>query len=183
MVSHWQLQRAAQVILQGGVIAYPTEGVWGVGCDPWNEEATLKLLRLKARPIEKGLILIASTIEQFDFILHDLPKKQLATLQKSWPGPYTWLVPHQHRIPYWITGEHSTVALRVTDHALVKRLCDLTGPIVSSSANLASYPAAKNRLMVERYFHGKLDAVLNGALGDQHKPSQIADVMTGHIFR
>lgn len=87
MASDWQIQQVAHLIKQGGVIAYPTEGVWGLGCDPWDEQATLRVLELKARPVEKGLILIASTIEQFDFILHDLPKEQLAKLQQSWPGP------------------------------------------------------------------------------------------------
>lgn len=183
MASDWQIQQVAHLIKQGGVIAYPTEGVWGLGCNPWDEQATLKVLELKARPVEKGLILIASTIEQFDFILHDLPKEQFAKLQQSWPGPFTWLVPHQDRVPDWITGTHATVALRVTNHPIVKALCDLTGPIVSTSANLAGQPSAQNRLMVEKYFHGQLDAVLNGELGKERKSSQITDLVTGKIIR
>lgn len=183
MATAWQIQQVAQLIKQGGVIAYPTEGVWGLGCDPWNEQATLRVLELKARPIEKGLILIASAIEQFAFILAGLPSEQLNKLQASWPGAVTWLVPHHNKIPYWITGKHSSVALRVSDHPLVKKLCDVTGPLVSTSANPAQQASAQTRLMVEKYFHNKLDAVLNGELGKHSKPSQIIDLITGNVIR
>lgn len=183
MATAWQIQQVAQLIKQGGVIAYPTEGVWGLGCDPWNEQATLRVLELKARPIEKGLILIASAIEQFAFILDGLPSEQLNKLQASWPSATTWLVPHHNKIPYWITGKHSSVALRVSDHPLVKKLCDVTGPLVSTSANPAQQASAQTRLMVEKYFHNQLDAVLNGELGKHSKPSQIIDLITGNVIR
>lgn len=183
MINEGQLQQAACIVKQGGVIAYPTEGVWGLGCDPWNEQATLKILALKQRPIEKGLILIAATIEQFDFILHDLPEALLLQLKQSWPGPFTWLVPHYGRVPYWIAGEHDTVALRVTNHPLVKGLCELTGPLVSTSANTAGDPAAMDRVMVEAYFYDQLDSIVDGELGKEKKPSQIIDLVTSKIIR
>ena len=116
MVSNWQVQQVARVVRGGGVIAYPTEAVWGLGCDPWNEEAVYRLLALKARPVEKGLILVADAIEQFDFLLDDLPDAWKETLAASWPGPNTWLVPHRDMLPEWITGKHDSVALRVSDH-------------------------------------------------------------------
>lgn len=183
MVSHWQIQQFADLINQGCVVAYPTEGVWGLGCDPWDETAVLEILKIKNRPIEKGVILIASTIEQFDFLLYDLPSSLLEKLQKTWPGPFTWLVPHQNRVPYWITGDHATVALRVTNHPLVKALCDLTGPIVSTSANPAGLPSARSRLMVEKYFHKANISVLNGALGGAKTPSQIRDLISDEQHR
>lgn len=183
MISSWLLHFYAQQLLQGGVIAYPTEAVWGLGCDPWNEQAVHNLLKLKKRSIRKGLILIASSIEQFNFLLKDLPEEKLHKLQQSWPGPYTWLVPHNDLIPYWITGDHTTVALRVSSHPLVKKLCELTGPIISTSANLAGQPAAKTRLMIEYYFHQQLAGVLNGELGEEKKPSQIHDLMKNTIIR
>ena len=183
MTSKWQVQQAAQVVRAGGVIAYPTEAVWGLGCDPWDELAVARLLALKERPMEKGLILVADDIRQFDFLLEDLPDIWQERLAGSWPGPNTWLVPHQDRLPEWITGQHASVALRVSDHSLVRELCALTGPLVSTSANPAGRPAARSRLRVEQYFPRQLDKVLGGALGGRKNPSLIRDLITGDVIR
>jgi L-threonylcarbamoyladenylate synthase len=183
MSSQWQRQRVAGVVRAGGVIAYPTEAVWGVGCDPWNEDAVYRLLALKARPVEKGLILVAGRMEQFDFLLDGLPSAWLAQLRQSWPGANTWLVPHQGLLPEWISGRHDSVALRVSAHPEVAALCALTGPLVSTSANPAGRPAARSRLRVEQYFHGQLDALLGGALGGRRNPSLIRDLRTGQVVR
>ncbi|WP_277373395.1 Sua5/YciO/YrdC/YwlC family protein [Pseudomonas sp. AA-38] len=183
MTSNWQIQQTARVVFDGGVIAYPTEAVWGLGCDPWNEAAVDRLLALKERPMGKGLILVADEIEQFDFLLEDLPEIWQERLAASWPGPNTWLVPHQGRLPEWVTGEHDSVALRVSDHPLVQALCRLTGPLISTSANPAGRPAARSRLRVEQYFPGELDKVLVGPLGGRKNPSLIRDLRTGDVIR
>ncbi|MNZ81927.1 Threonylcarbamoyl-AMP synthase [compost metagenome] len=183
MISSWRVQRMAKVVREGGVIAYPTEAVWGLGCDPWNSDAVYRLLAIKARPVEKGMILVAGDIRQFDFLLADLPEAWQEKLADSWPGPNTWLVPHQSRLPEWITGEHDSVALRVSDHPVVRQLCALTGPLVSTSANPAGRPAARTRLRVEQYFHEELDGVLGGALGGRRNPSLIRDLVTGEVVR
>jgi L-threonylcarbamoyladenylate synthase len=183
MHGSWRIQRVARVVREGGVIAYPTEAVWGLGCDPWNETAVDRLLALKERPVHKGLILVADSIEQFDFLLDDLPERWIDRLASTWPGPNTWLVPHQNRLPKWITGRHDTVALRVSDHPLVRDLCALTGPLVSTSANPAGRPSARSRLRVEQYFPRQLDAVLGGALGGRKNPSLIRDLRTGDVIR
>ncbi len=182
-MSSWQVQQIARIVRQGGVIAYPTEAVWGVGCDPWSEAAVERLLALKERPVHKGLILVADNISQFDFLLGDLPERWIDRLASSWPGPNTWLVPHQGLLPEWITGQHDTVALRVSDHPLVRDLCSLTGPLVSTSANPAGRPSARSRLRVEQYFHGQLDGVLGGALGGRRNPSLIRDLRSGDVVR
>ena len=142
-----------------------------------------RLLALKERPVHKGLILVADTIRQFDFLLEDLPEAWQDRLASTWPGPNTWLVPHQDRLPQWITGQHDTVALRVSDHPRVRELCALTGPLVSTSANPAGRPAARSRLRVEQYFPRQLDAVLGGALGGRRNPSVIRDLVTGDVRR
>ncbi|WCD80445.1 L-threonylcarbamoyladenylate synthase [Pseudomonas sp. TUM22785] len=183
MVSNWRVQQVARVVRGGGVIAYPTEAVWGLGCDPWNEDAVYRLLALKARPVEKGLILVADDIEQFDFLLDELPDEWKDTLAASWPGPNTWLVPHQNLLPDWITGKHDSVALRVSDHPVVRALCAQVGPLVSTSANPAGRPSAVSRLRVQQYFPGELDAVLVGALGGRRNPSTIRDLVTGRVVR
>lgn len=183
MIGSWRIQQVARVVRAGGVIAYPTEAVWGLGCDPWAADAVQRLLELKMRPMEKGLILVAAHIDQFDFLLDDLPERWLDRLVGTWPGPNTWLVPHRERLPEWITGQHDSVALRVSNHPLVARLCALLGPLVSTSANPAGRPAARSRLRVEQYFPGQLDAVLNGPLGGRRNPSTIRDVRSGEVIR
>ncbi|HNI38217.1 MAG TPA: Sua5/YciO/YrdC/YwlC family protein, partial [Pseudomonadales bacterium] len=88
----------------GGVIAYPTEAVWGLGCDPHHEEAVTQLLALKQRNWRKGVILIAADVAQLAPYLRGLPEEKLAVLHASWPGPNTWLVPNNGAAPAWITG-------------------------------------------------------------------------------
>lgn len=182
-MNSWQLKRGARCIRQGGVVAYPTEAVWGLGCDPWQETAVQRLLQLKRRPQHKGLILVAADPAQFDFLLLDLPETWQAHLQASWPGPHTWLVPHYGRVPRWISGNHDSVALRVSDHPLVQALCRLTGPLVSTSANLAGQPAARTRLQVQLRFGRHLDGLLNAPLGGRQQPSLIRDLRSGAVLR
>lgn len=183
MSGEWRVEQVAKVVRAGGVIACPTEAVWGLGCDPWNKAGVQRLLALKQRPVEKGLILVAADIEQFAWLLHDLPADWQATLKASWPGPNTWLVPHAGRLPNWITGQHSSVALRVTDHPLLQQLCARTGPLVSTSANPSGRPSARTRLRVQQYFGDRLDAVLNGELGGRRNPSTIRDLASGAVLR
>lgn len=180
---NWRIKRMAGVVRDGGVIAYPTEAVWGLGCDPWNAEAVYRLLALKDRSPDKGVILVADSMHQFDFLLDDMPDAWLDKLSSTWPGPNTWLVPHQGRLPEWITGNHDTVALRVTDHPLVRDLCLLCGPLVSTSANRSGRPPARSRVRIEQYFHGQLDGVLDGPLGGRKSPSVIRDLRTGSVHR
>ena len=183
-VRNFRLQQGLSCIHAGGVIAYPTEAVWGLGCDPWNQSAVTRLLALKARPVEKGLILVAAQMSQFDWLLHDLPASDLARLGASWPGPVTWLVPHYGRVPEWICGEHDTVAIRVSAHNTVKSICyGLAGPLVSTSANVAGSQPARHLFQVVKHFGLRLDGVVPGALGDSANPSVIRDLASDRIIR
>ncbi|MDP4987662.1 MAG: L-threonylcarbamoyladenylate synthase [Porticoccaceae bacterium] len=173
----------ADIIRQGGVIAYPTEAVWGLGCDPWNEEAVDRLLAIKNRSVDKGLILVADNIRQFDFLFEDFPQDWIDRMSSTWPGPNTWLVPHQNLLPEWVTGVHDTVALRVSDHPQVRDLCSMVGPLISTSANPQGRPAARTRLRVEQYFRGQIDLVLGGQLGGRKNPSVIRDLASGNVIR
>jgi L-threonylcarbamoyladenylate synthase len=177
---------AANTMRNGGVIAYPTEAVWGLGCDPFNERAVYTILALKKRHPRKGLILIASQREQFDFILDDLPDNYLSKLDTTWPGPNTWIVPNNGSIPYCISGDHQGVALRVSKHPFVKALCDAYGgPIVSTSANPQGKPAAIHHWQVARYFQNdsRLDYITKGITGKNAKPSTIRDIKTDSVIR
>lgn len=175
---------AVHQLARGEVLAYPTEAVWGLGCDPWRRSAVLKLLGLKNRPVAKGLILVAADIRQFDFLLDSLDLPYDAEMRASWPGPVSWLVPAPPTlIPAWIRGAHNSVAIRVSDHPLVQALCwAWGGPIVSTSANPHARRAAKTALQVRRYFGHNVRYVA-GAVGGRKNPSEIRDSRTGAIIR
>ncbi len=183
-LNNYQLKLAANWIGIGEVIAYPTEAVWGLGCDPYNPYGVEKLLKLKSRPVEKGLILIAGHIDQFRPLLQGLSNKQIETLNNSWPAPLTWLVPASDKVPDWIKGQYRSVALRVTQHPVAAALCNLYGgPIVSTSANPANRREARSALAVHRYFGRKIAAVSPGKVGAQQKPTEIRDLITGRVLR
>lgn len=181
---------AAHRLMEGSVIAYPTEAVWGLGCDPLNEQACLDLLQIKRRPIQKGMILIAGSIDEFAGILSALPVNQVQKLDAAWQnqistGAITFLVPDiLEQVPYWIKGSHNSVALRVSQHPLVKSLCQaFGGPLVSTSANRSGKPPARSRVLVEKYFGGQLEFIVPGALGGATNPSKIIDFYTGKTVR
>lgn len=177
---------SAKHLRAGDVVAYPTEAVWGLGCDPFNELAVDKILQLKAREPDKGVILIASDIKQFHFLLKDLDWSARERLYATWPGPNTWLVPHNNLVPDIITGKHSTVALRVSAHPVVQHLCRaFGGPIVSTSANPAGLSAAKNATKIRQYFKRAPYPVFicKGVVGGNNSPSTIRDLATGKVLR
>ena len=178
------LETAVDGLHQGGVVACPTEAVWGLSCDPEDRTAVETLLELKGRPVEKGLILVAGAIAQFEVLLKGIGEHKQTLLSESWPGPKTWLVDHRGRVPNWIVGDHDKVALRVTDHPIMSALCMAWGgPLVSSSANPAGLEPAKTLDQVESYFAGKLSAVVPGETSGRASPSQIIDLDTGTIIR
>jgi L-threonylcarbamoyladenylate synthase len=177
---------AARIMRQGGVIAYPTEAVWGLGCLPDNEEAVHKILALKQRHVSKGLILVASSISQFEPYLRGISSDQRQVLENAWPGPSTWLVPHHNSVPSWISGKHDSVALRVSKHPHIRYLCDAVGgPMVSTSANPQGKPAPKHTGQVKRYFkhQAELDWIVCGCVGQRSEPSTITDLITGQNIR
>ena len=177
---------AASLMHSGGVIAYPTEAVWGLGCDPFNEDAVNAILALKQRPVEKGLIIIASSIGQLSPYLQNLNETEQQTLENSWPGPFTWLVPHHQTLPNWVYGQHKTVAMRVSNHLVVSALCEaFGGPIISTSANPQGKPAPTQAWQVHRYFHhaSPLNYVVKGQVGKSAQPSTITDLASGRVIR
>ena len=183
LLSHAQ---AADVARHGGVIAYPPEGVWGLGCNPLDEAAVTRLLTLKQRDIVKGLILIAAREAQLeDFIDYPaLPRERLAAVRATWPGPSTWVMPASIYAPAWITGAHRGIAVRVSAHPDVVALCeDFGGALVSTSANLAGQPAPSRREDLDPALLAAIDGVCEGGTGGRSGPSVIRDARTGDILR
>jgi len=179
-----RLRAASRALRSGGVIAYPTEAVWGLGCDPQSERACMRLLALKDRPWDKGLILIASTLAQIEPYI-DIPSNNaLKRATATWPGPATWIFPASDYTPMWISGDHDGVAVRVSSHPGVIALCEaFGGALVSTSANPSGRPPAMNPSQVRLYFGDSIDTLLPGALGGLATPTTIREAATGHILR
>ena len=193
----WQLTKALSALDNGEVIAYPTEGVWGLGCDPFNADAVNRLLAIKHRSMDKGLILVAANLSQISPLLHLLSDEQRSRLIKSvsesstsrltsHPAsrPTTWLIPSNDLIPSWITGAHSTVAVRISKHPTVAALCQAYGGmIVSTSANLSKQRPALTQLTARHYFSKQINVYLSGKVNCAGEASEIRDLVTGDILR
>ncbi len=179
------LEAAVAALHDGEVIAWPTEAVWGLGCDPLNQEAVSKLLQIKQRSVEQGLILVAADFEQLQNFVAPVSVCQLSRALASWPGPVSWLFPTRPDTPAWLTGKHSTLAVRVSDHLVTRRLCRaFNQPLVSTSANPAGLAPALNPEQLEEYFAAtKLAGYMPGELGGQDKVSTIRDLLSDTVIR
>ncbi len=170
----------------GQVIAYPTEAVFGVGCDPDNNDAIALLLQVKQREKAKGLILIAADYQQLLPYIDDekLSIEQRDRMLNSWPGPVTWVVPARAQVSDWLTGQFQSIAVRVSDHPTVRQLCQAFGkPVTSTSANLSGQPACRDSQQVFAQLGTKVAVIVDEPVGGRFNPSEIRDVVTGHIFR
>jgi len=177
---------AITALNQGFVIFYPTEAVFGLGCDPDNEQAVMDLLAIKQRSVDKGLILIADNYSQLLPYIDDnkIPMDKRPEIFSSWPGAVTWILPASDKAPKWLTGKFDSIAVRVTNHADVKALCSEFGkPLVSTSANLAGCEPVKGIDEAKQVFINKNLFYVQGELGLGNKPSQIKDGMTGAVIR
>ncbi|SFF22752.1 translation factor SUA5 [Fontimonas thermophila] len=183
VIAPWHLRRALDALSSGGVIACPTEAVWGLSCDPLDPRAVLRLLDLKRRDWRKGLIIVAAAFEDLPGFVERPSNAAMKRALATWPGPATWVFPASPDAPRWLTGEHDSIAVRVTAHPLLRTLCARFGPLVSTSANRSGRPPARSITEVRLQFNGVLDAIVPGALGGLAKPTTIRDVQTGHILR
>ena len=177
---------AAAALRAGGLVAHPTEAVWGLACDPASEAATLRLLALKQRSVDKGLILLAASPAQLGRLVdwNALPPVRREAVLASWPGPNTWILPATAAVPAWIRGAHASVAVRVTGHAPAAALCmAFDGAIVSTSANPAGAPPPRSLEEIDPVILQGVDAVLEGAAGSLDRPTTIRDAMSGAIVR
>ena len=180
---NWHINHARRVLENGGVIAYPTEAVMGLGCDPWDEDAVAEILRLKRRLVDKGLIVAASNIDQLSELVDFSRVPVLEEITASWPGPVTWLAPAQPFTPHWLTGRHDTLAVRVSAHPVVQQLCGSVGPLVSTSANPSGCRPARTLRRVRAYFGQAVDCYVPGNVGGDPRPSTIRDAVTGRVLR
>lgn len=179
------IEKAVDALQAGGLIIYPTEAVFGLGCDPQNSNAVQRLLDLKQRPAHKGLIIIASEKTQLaPYVAEDIDEKDWQKALASWPGPVTWLFPCRPGLSELVRGEHDTIAVRISDHPVVKALCDaFDGAMISTSANLAGEPAVKLITDLNSDLRDRVDVVIDAEVGGSNKPSEIRDLITDKIIR
>ena len=186
MASHTLLNTATAVehLRAGHVIAYPTEAVYGLGCDPANETAVRKLLALKGRHESAGLVLIASEFSQLKPWISDVDAALIDKAMQTWPGPVTWLFPRATTVPNYVAGAHHTIAVRITAHQPSRLLCEAFGSaLISTSANHTSAKPARSAEEVQNYFGHQIKGILTGCLGGGEKPSEIRDLLSGNIIR
>ncbi|WP_395373131.1 L-threonylcarbamoyladenylate synthase [Marinicella sp. W31] len=178
------LDTAVETIRKGGLLIYPTEAVYGLGCDYRSSTAVERLLELKQRPVDKGLILAASHVEQILPLIRPNHGDELAQALKTWPGHHTWVFRASSKVPAWISGAHSTVAVRVSSHPVIKKMCDALGhAIVSTSANPAGVEPSSNIAVIKDVFGPQVDYYLDLPLGEEKNPSQIHNAVDGLTLR
>lgn len=173
---------AAATLRRGGVIAYPTEGVFGLGCLPNNLTAVRRLLDIKQRDASLGLILIGSNADQFDGWMH-LPD-DLALPAADAQKPVTWIVPAGDEVDPVVRGEHSGIAVRLTSNPIARAICDaVSSPVVSTSANLSGQPVVSDQSALHEQFAGLVDYIVPGDCGPSSGPSEIRVLASGEILR
>lgn len=179
------IDAAAALLRAGGVLAYPTEGVYGLGCDPDNHDAFRKIFALKRRPQEQGVLLIAASLEQvLPWIDAAAPAGAFERARAAWPGAHTFIFPRSARVPAWVAGGHPGIALRVTAHAPSAALCRaFGGPIVSTSANRHGEAPARSAADIRAIFGDEPDGLLDAPLGGRDRPTPITDAVTGTNIR
>ena len=178
--------RCTRALKAGGVVAYPTEAVYGLGCDPHDRAAFARIFELKQRPPTQGVLLIGADFDQLKpyIDLERVPDPVLQQVRASWPGPHTWIFPRAASVPPWVAGAHAGIALRVTAHAPAADLCRaFGGALVSTSANRHGELPARDAAAVRAAFGDALDAVLDAPVGGASRPTSIRDALTGAIIR
>lgn len=184
MTGRLAIARAARVVRAGGVVAYPTEAVFGLGCLPHDRCAVMRVLAIKRRSWRKGLILIGATLEQLERYAMLPPEPRLHEVLACWPGPYTWVLDARHDTPAWITGGRPSVAVRLTAHPIAAELClAVNDALVSTSANVSRRPPHRRLLKLRNDLGRRVDYVLAGPLGALAQPTVIRDGRSGRTLR
>jgi L-threonylcarbamoyladenylate synthase len=180
------IHKAAALLREGALIAYPTEAVYGLGCDPHNASAVEMLFRLKQRSSDTGFLLIAADYDQVSRYIDEsrVPVQMLQKVKASWPGATTWVLPPTREVPPWVVGAHEGIALRITAHEPAAELCRaFGGALVSTSANPHGKTPARSAQSVVDYFATSLHGVVAGPIGGSSSPTPIFDAVSGHTVR
>jgi L-threonylcarbamoyladenylate synthase len=179
-----RIEQAIRILERGGVIAYPTEAVYGLGCRADDRAATERICKLKSRSVDQGVIVLIRDLAQLGHWIEPLDEQQRSRLNETWPGPVTWLLPVTSACPAWLKGQHSTLAVRQSNHPICQQLVEaLDTPLVSTSANPSGTPPARSAAEVQTLFGDSIDAIVDAPLGETENPSTIYDLRTGQQLR
>lgn len=179
-----QIAKAKIALKSGDIIAYPTEAVFGLGCDPFNEKAVQNIRQLKNRDTTKGLILIASDFTQIQNLIALDKLDDQKKIMDQWPGPITKIFPASAKAPKWVCAKNNTIAIRITDHPVAKKICEqFSGAIVSTSANPEGQTPAKTTQQIKEYFGNQINVIIDAPVGDLASPTRIIDAITGETLR
>ncbi len=182
MASNFSLRHAAHVIKNGGIIAYPTDTIYGLGCNPYNAEAVEKINKIKQRPLSKQFILLASNCNQLQDLLK-LNKNQQETISDN-TEPTSWIIQAKPQAPSWLTDKQNNIAIRISQNETVKKICETLGhAIISTSANPSGKTPAKNSLELHQYFHYQIDKILATQKNVFARPSKLIRLCDNHIIR
>ncbi len=184
-MSPWQINRLGNAVQRGAVIAYPTDTIWGFGCHPLHRLAIRRILQIKQRPVDKGLILLASDIAYLEpYLNKNINAEKFNQLGTITSQPTTWLVEADSHCPYWLRGQFSTIAVRLTEHPFVQSLCDaINAPLISTSANRCGRPPIRNAIQARRQFADELDFIVDGFSSGARKASEIKSLENEQIIR
>lgn len=184
-MSPWQINRLGKAVQRGAVFAYPTDTIWGFGCHPLHAPAVHRILQIKQRPVNKGLILLASELSQLrPYLKNNLTNKEINRLKSVTDQPTTWLVEANDDCPNWLRGQFPTIAVRLTNHPFVQHLCKtIQAPLVSTSANRSGCPTIRNAIQARRQFGAELDFIVEGFNPGRTKASQIKSLADHQIIR
>lgn len=183
MVPSGPVRLAARILRAGGIVAYPTESVFGLGCDPLEISAVERILDCKQRPERAGFILLA---DEYSHLLPFIAPsgQEEERMLASWPGPVSWICTASPAAPEWITGGRDTIAVRITAHETAAELCRLAGmAIVSTSANRSGRPPCRSAVQVRRRLNRQVDYILAGPTGGRRRPTEIRDARSGTVIR
>ena len=178
----WREQRAARILRAGGIVVHPTEAVFGLAASACVSHACARVRALKGRGRAKPFLVVVADAAQLSGLVDlDVPLRD--EIFASWPGPHTWVLPASRRAPRWLQNAEGGIAVRVTAHPQVRVLCELAGPVISTSANASGHPPARSALAARRYFGTRVDHYLVGRLGGAKRPSTLRDGLTGRVLR
>ncbi|MEE3003380.1 MAG: L-threonylcarbamoyladenylate synthase [Pseudomonadota bacterium] len=179
-----EIEKAILALQREQVIAYPTESMYGLGCDIYSQDALLRIIKLKKRDASKGLIVVAANWQQVENLTEKLPESDYREIFNTWPGATTWVFPAKSEVPQLVTGSKKTIAIRISSNPFVQELCKgFKGPIISTSANIQGHPPAISMQETFAVFGNKIDCYVPGKIGENKKASKIIDAQTKIVLR
>jgi len=171
------LKSASNILDKGGIVAFPTETVYGLGACVFNDEALSKIFKAKGRPSDNPLIVHISDESMLKELVSRVPRNARLLMQKFWPGPLTLIFPKSKKVPYTVTAGLETVAVRMPSHPVARILIDILGcPIAAPSANTSTKPSPTNAKHVIEDLYGKIDAIIDGGSSDIGLESTVLDI-------